>query len=161
MLWLVRALCSTLFPPGGPSSSCTCLFGEILLSASRLMLVAWAEAGPGFLSQRRNWAMAMLSESQQGKLLFTGFQDAALLGLKSMFFLYRSQYFCLRGSILSPCLAFPLVPALGEGWEELGTLCSSQGGMLGRGWGRGRSRQELRQRVLERGWGVGSSAGVS
>lgn len=48
MLWLVRALYSALLPPGDPSSSCTCLFGEMLLSASRLMLVAWAELVPGF-----------------------------------------------------------------------------------------------------------------
>lgn len=101
----------------------------------------------------------MLGESQQGKLLFTGCQDAAQLGLKSMFFLYRSQYFCFRGSILSPCLGFTLVPALGEGWEELRTLCSRQGGCgevrdAGQGLGQRQPLPGELQRVLDRGWGA-------
>lgn len=111
MLWLVRALYSTLFPPADSSGSCTCSFGVILLSASRLMLVAWAEAGPRVSEPEEKLGHWRCSVShRQGKLLFTGFQHAAQLGLKSIFFLYRSQYFRLRGSIISQCLSFTLVP---------------------------------------------------
>lgn len=65
--------------------------------------MAWAEVvGPRVSEPEEKLGHWRCSVShRQGKLLLTGFQDAAQLGLKSMFFLYTSQYFCLRGSIIS------------------------------------------------------------
>lgn len=72
MLWLVRALYSILFPPGDSSSSCTCSFGVVLLSASGLMLAAQAEIGPWVSEPEEKLGHGQCSVSRrQVKLLFT------------------------------------------------------------------------------------------